>query len=279
MGVIRVFEKNNAVLRNKGISFHWWDAGATTLHDHDFYEVFIVTSGESRHILNEKEERVGEGMLFLIRPEDKHQFLPLDEIRCIHINIPFTFATFSFLSSSLGIKMEDITEGRRKLLLTSEDFSWFLNRAGEISFFLENNKEMVSVISREMLLRAFVLLYKENGDTLYSLPSWLRALCLTLHSPEHIAITAQEVYELSGYSAPVVTKAFRKYLGKSVNGYMKDIKMECARRLLETTDLSVLEISMRLGYSSLSHFSKIFKEENGVTSSEYRNRRVVFNSK
>lgn len=276
MGIVRVFERNNASLKKEGISFHWWDAGATSLHDHDFYEVFIVTSGESRHILNGMENRVGEGMLFLIRPEDKHQFLPLEEKRCIHINIPFTSETFSSLSASLGMKAEEIREGRRNLLLTGEDFSWFLNRAGEINFFLENNKDMVPIITREMLLRSFVLLYKESGDTLSSLPSWVRALCLTLHSPEHIACTAKEVYELSGYSAPIVTQAFRKYLGKSVNGYMKDIKMDWARRLLETTELSVLEISLRLGYSSLSHFSKIFKEENGVTCSEYKKRRALF---
>ena len=78
------------------------------------------------------------------------------------------------------------------------------------------------------------------------------------------------------YSTPVVIKAFGKYLGKSVNEYMKDIKMDWTRRLLETTELSVLEISMRLVYSSLSHFSKIFKEENGMTTSEYRKRREMF---
>ena len=74
----------------------------------------------------------------------------------------------------------------------------------------------------------------------------------------------------------MVTKAFVKYLGKSVNEYMKDINMDWARRLLKTTELSVLEISMRLVYSSLIHFSKIFKEENGMTTSEYRKRREMF---
>ena len=74
----------------------------------------------------------------------------------------------------------------------------------------------------------------------------------------------------------MVTKAYGKYLGKSVNEYMKDINMDWARRLLETTELSVLEISMRLVYSSLSHFSKIFKEENGMTTSKYRNIREMF---
>ena len=74
----------------------------------------------------------------------------------------------------------------------------------------------------------------------------------------------------------MVTKAYGKYLGKSVNEYMKDINMDWARRLLKTTELSVLEISMRLVYSSLSPFSKIFKEENGMTTSEYRKRREMF---
>ncbi len=101
------------------------------------------------------------------------------------------------------------------------------------------------------------------------MPGWLFDLTL-LHTPEYITLTAAEIYEKSGYSAPVVINAFRKYLSSSVNGYMTRIRMDRAKSLLATTGFTVLEIADRLGYSSLSHFTKLFKIHAGVTPSEYR---------
>ena len=59
--------------------------------------------------------------------------------------------------------------------------------------------------------------------------------------------------------------------GKIVS-YMKEIRTDYAKRLLSTTNLTILEISYKLGYSSISHFSKLFKQEVGLTPSEYRER-------
>ncbi len=53
---------------------------------------------------------------------------------------------------------------------------------------------------------------------------------------------------------------------------MKEIRTDYAKRLLSTTNLTILEISYKLGYSSISHFSKLFKQEVGLTPSEYRER-------
>ena len=49
--------------------------------------------------------------------------------------------------------------------------------------------------------------------------------------------------------------------------------MKCERAciLLGTTRLSILEISTALGYDSLSHFNRIFKEYTGVSPGAYRN--------
>ena len=46
--------------------------------------------------------------------------------------------------------------------------------------------------------------------------------------------------------------------------------MESAKRLLTSTDLTVLDIAGRLGYSSLSHFNKLFRARAGMPPREYR---------
>ena len=104
------------------------------------------------------------------------------------------------------------------------------------------------------------------------MPQWLKALLLRLHSPKYITLSANDIYNLSGYSAPVVINAFKRYLNRSVVSYMKEIRTDYAKRLLSTTNLTILEISYKLGYSSISRFSKLFKQEVGLTPSEYRER-------
>jgi AraC family transcriptional regulator len=43
-----------------------------------------------------------------------------------------------------------------------------------------------------------------------------------------------------------------------------------ARRLLRETDRGIIEIGLDIGYSSPSHFAKVFRKAVGVTPSEYR---------
>ena len=51
-GNTTVYYHNNPGLLQQSVAFHWWDAAYTSLHDHDYYEFFIITSGRTSHILN-----------------------------------------------------------------------------------------------------------------------------------------------------------------------------------------------------------------------------------
>ena len=65
---------------------------------------------------------------------------------------------------------------------------------------------------------------------------------------------------------------FHKETGVSISSYVTGKRMEEARRLLRYTELSSAQISQRLAYSSQSHFIRVFREENGCTPREYRDR-------
>ena len=49
-----------------------------------------------------------------------------------------------------------------------------------------------------------------------------------------------------------------------------ELKIDWAIILLQTTDKTVLEISEELGYSSLSHFCKMFRAQTGKTPGKFR---------
>ena len=82
--------------------------------------------------------------------------------------------------------------------------------------------------------------------------------------------SAADVYEMSNFSPPVVIEAFKKYTGKTVSAYLRDAKCEYACFLLSGTKMTTLEISMQLGYYSLSHFNRVFKSYSGLSPAAYR---------
>jgi two-component system response regulator YesN len=62
--------------------------------------------------------------------------------------------------------------------------------------------------------------------------------------------------------------------GKTFAQYLKSLRMEEARRLLEDTFLSTKEIMHRIGMRDESHFARDFKKAHALTPSQYRARRL-----
>lgn len=63
---------------------------------------------------------------------------------------------------------------------------------------------------------------------------------------------------------------FKQYTGMNFVNYLKKIRIEEAKRLLEETDEKIIDISQMVGYVNDKHFMKIFKSICGVSPSEYR---------
>lgn len=70
-------------------------------------------------------------------------------------------------------------------------------------------------------------------------------------------------YSLFSYS-------FKQYTGTSFVNYLKDIRIQEAKKLLSGTDLKIQDISVRVGYENEKHFMKTFRMQCGVSPTEYR---------
>ena len=71
-------------------------------------------------------------------------------------------------------------------------------------------------------------------------------------------------------SERTVIRHFHQVLGTTPASYAQQIKMDVAKRLLETTTLSLEEVAGRTGYSDPSSFRRLFKRHTGVTPVAYR---------
>jgi AraC-like DNA-binding protein len=59
--------------------------------------------------------------------------------------------------------------------------------------------------------------------------------------------------------------------GESPNIFITNVRMERARRLLKSTNMSVNEIAYECGYDEASYFIRVFRQELGMTPQQYRN--------
>lgn len=65
-------------------------------------------------------------------------------------------------------------------------------------------------------------------------------------------------------------RLFKKKTGLSVSGYLQDVRIEEAKKLLSGTTVQVNEVAALVGYDNFSYFSHIFREKTGLTPVEYR---------
>lgn len=72
-----------------------------------------------------------------------------------------------------------------------------------------------------------------------------------------------------------ITTEFKNQTGINLSDFIRIKKIEEAEELLSRTDKSLVFISNYLGFSSQSHFCKVFKDIKGVTPDQYRKKKLI----
>ena len=83
-------------------------------------------------------------------------------------------------------------------------------------------------------------------------------------------LTVADVAASAGICSREAQRCFKRMLKQSPADYLRQYRLQMARRLLTDTDRSILEIGMACGFGNPSHFSRIFRESTGQTPAAYR---------
>jgi len=79
-----------------------------------------------------------------------------------------------------------------------------------------------------------------------------------------------QVVEFANIPERTLKRRFKAATGTALINYIQNLRIEEAKRLLETTNETVDEISYRVNYEDLSFFRRLFKRLTGLSPSQYR---------
>jgi len=99
-----------------------------------------------------------------------------------------------------------------------------------------------------------------------------RILTMMSYIQENYAekLTLEQIADAASVSTRECLRCFRESIRQSPMDYLIEYRIQVAKKLLETTALSITEIALRCGFNSSSYFTKIFHRSCGKTPNAYR---------
>ena len=250
---------------------------------HPFCEVAYIARGKGVVAIEGKKFEARPGDLFIVKPYELHGIKPDNDD-------PFDIAWFGIYPKEMAgwVSMYLWREGK------SEKPKIHLSRAYEFWDMLSHVLEEIAfhgfkheIVLRAELLQLFVAFARQvrfvTGEE--EPPDFGKVLLRRDRKRWRQAVEAAVEFVRGNYwkridletiarlvrmSPNYFCEVFKAETGLTFMEYLTRIRMAKAKELLRGTELTISEISERVGYESIHYFSRLFKEREGMSPKEYR---------
>jgi AraC family transcriptional regulator len=110
-------------------------------------------------------------------------------------------------------------------------------------------------------------------ETTASAPRWLARVRDRLHDALTDAVSLDELAAIAGVHPGHLTRVFRRYYGRSIGAYQREVRLDHACRRLTDTTAPLAEIASAAGFADQSHFTRVFRRCFGLTPGAWRAQR------
>ena len=83
-------------------------------------------------------------------------------------------------------------------------------------------------------------------------------------------LNRETLADVAGFSVPHFHRIFRAHVGESAISYIRRVRLERAARKLRMGAVDITEVALAAGYDTHAAFSKAFKQQFGLSPSEFR---------
>ena len=256
----------------------------TPYHDHDYYEINYVFSGELLEYIDGRPFVLQRGDLLIMAPNVRHVSIPYK--KATSYNVLLTEKLVKSTVSQLG-KFDE--NNYLSELVKSSGFFIFHKVHTEAEPLIGDMRDLVRRIKKinkfrvpllecmgqELLIRLCLYSYdvyvREENVLRENLTEEMLAKRILTYITENLStVTLEQVSQYFGYSKRQIERLVEKYSGKNYMKYICGKRRHYSGKLIMYTDLSIAQIASMLGFSSPEYFCRWFKHYLGKTPSEYR---------
>lgn len=232
------------------------------------YQMLYLVEGEgvfsSAHI---KGQRIKSGDIFLLFPYEWHSYHPLP--------------TSKWKSYWIGYKGRNMDDRVKFGFLSPEKPVYNVGYSAEIIHLYEaamKTAKEEAAYSQQILAgivnNLIGVMYSKERNIILNRDrakvDLINKARLIIREEVESRITIQEIAEQLGMGYSNFRKLFKEFTGVSPALYQQELKLQKAKELLSTTDISIKEIAYQLNFDSPDYFSSKFKMKVGCKPSEYR---------
>ncbi|NFI54419.1 AraC family transcriptional regulator [Clostridium botulinum] len=257
---------------------------------HHAFEILIILEGEQLTNANNQEYIIKKNHIMLIPPGYRHVNTCISKegmtYFCVHFDIDdpeihhdlMSYCDFTFTEKNeIHNKLKNILDKWINILDITSNNSSLINKLEVEIILIELIIELLKYAETKKRLEI-----ENNYNTLY----YARCICekiqenfrqFSLNPSEDklktltIKYIANEINISSGYALV----KFKSVYNMSPKAYLNQLKFNEAKILLGQPNITLSEISERVGYKNVSHFSRQFKLWCGINPSEFRNIQTI----
>lgn len=218
----------------------------------NYYDLTFVISGNMTYISNGKEYNLKSGDALLFKPNTKRSRIGL--------NTPIHFVSFNF-SLYNNIDTDIFLPGVINSEIVSLVCAYPFTHLNDLYFSKQKCTNMLNYILFEIINQISAV---SNNNHIVSLINYINA---NLGKPISLNSAAKHVNLSKEYTASL----FKKETGQTFCEYLNNVRLESAKSLLVTSNLSLYEIALSTGFENYNYFSRLFKRKFGITAVKYKN--------
>lgn len=245
-------------------------------HEQWCYEISYIVSGKGTFYHGDLQIPAEEGDLILTPIRTRHR-IEADQ------GTPLHYFYFGFLinESETNAEIEHISRffsscGALKAKGSNDLLLAFWRSLSEIysnetcnSLLLTGYLQSILVLTMRMfhdgdgMMAARPMETNSSGYTVYNVIRYIEK-----HLPENIRI--EDIAAALNYNQSYLSRVFKMHIGITLQKYLCKKRIECAKVLLQHTNIRINNISERLGYANPSAFIRAFQRECGIAPLQYR---------
>ncbi len=250
----------------------------------DSYEIYHCLEGTHNLLIDTQCHTLTAGSFALLRPGVHHHTLYEPDVKkryCVFVFTPPSVSTVRSKGTAAQAGLDAPFSATQYFVDHPFFISQDLHNAGkileilsqELSQDLPGKSQMVSSLYQQYLISIFRHLLpagekqpSHSGDNI----NLTIAITKYLHANYQKNITIQDVSEKFLISSRHLNRIFKAFFGHSFKRTLNIYRINYAKNYFISTDYSVEKVARLVGFSSPKALYQIFKEEEGMTISQFR---------